>query len=177
MPGESGLVGQHVHVVVEHLQARFGIFHHDAALRVGDDPVQLRHAQLLDGRLAHDGHVCQVCFDFVDGFILAGDPKGEFVGGDVGPAFHGLGLVSGESGEVQPRNGQALVIRAVEVQGDALGGDAHTDQGEPGLGHGPERRGQLVVGGRDDDPFAIGKAPVQVAAEEHVPCLIGESDS
>ena len=162
---------------MEHLQACFGVFHHDAALRVGDDPVQLRHSQLLDGRLAYDGNVCQVRFDFVNACEEAGDPQGEFVGGDVGLAFHGLGLVGGEPGEVQACHGQPLIIRAVEVQGDALGGDAHTDQGEPGLGHGPERRGQLVVGGRDDDPFAIGKAPVQVAAEEHVPCLIGESDS
>ena len=168
MPCKTGLVCQYVGGVAHHLQPFGRGFHHDAAVRVGDDPVQQAYGEVPQA-LVHQRDVRQRGLDVVDGVEVRGNPQGELVrchGGGVGTG--GIGEM-GVAGKVQPGYGQAVFVGAVEVQRVAVRDDGHAQHGAMPCVGGVVARGER-------DGFAVAIRPVQVAAKIQVAVRVGESN-
>ena len=100
-----------------HMHAVRHLFDDDAALAVADDPMQQR--LLLAGHdLGDEGHVLQRLLDFVDGIEIACHPQREFEGRDVVGAFDRLMHELRVAGEIQSRDGQTMLVGAVENTSD-----------------------------------------------------------
>ena len=168
MPRKAWLIGQHVGGVAHHLQAFGRGLHDDAAACVGDDPVQQGDGEVAEA-LVHQRDVRQRCLHVVNVVEVRGDPQGELVRG------HGCGSRArivgevGVAGEVQAGDGQAVLVRAVEVQRKPLRCDGHAQ-------HRAMPRVSGMVARRERDGLAVAVRPVQVAAEIQVSVRVGESN-
>ena len=115
MEAKRRLVGQHVYVVMVHMHAVRHLFDDDAALAVaGHD-------------LGDEGHVLQRLLDFVDGIEIACHPQREFEGRDVVGAFDRLMHELRVAGEIQSRDGQTMLVGAVEIHRTVGHDHAHAD--------------------------------------------------
>ena len=168
MPLQSGLVCQHVGRVAHDLQAFGGRLHHNAARGVGDDPVQQRNGEAAEP-LVHQRDVGQRALHIVNACEVRAHPQRELVrrhGGGARARRFGEVRVAGE---VQPGDGQAVLVGAVEVQREVVGRDGHTHNGAvSGVGG--------VVARRERDGLAVAVRPVKVAAEIQVAVRVGESN-
>lgn len=130
MPRKLGLVCQRVDRVVVNVKAACRALDHDAARGVGDDPMQKRFGlPRRDGRDELD--VFEGPLDFVHGFEVSRHPKRELERGDVAGALDASMRELRAAGEVQARDGQSSLVRAVEIQRVAVHdrADAHDGEG------------------------------------------------
>lgn len=176
VPVEPGLVREHVDVVLEHVQAVRRVLEHDRALRVGDDPVQHRAGVLLVDGPVDDHHVRQGRLHLVHARELRAHPQRELERGDVDRAVDRPGRVGRVAREVEPRDGQARVVAAVEVERGVLLHDAHADDRVLDRAHGTERRAWRVARGRHHDLLPVAARPVEVACQVHAALVVREPD-
>ena len=98
---------------------------------------------LLAGHdLGDEGHVLQRLLDFVDGIEIACHPQREFEGRDVVGAFDRLMHELRVAGEIQSRDGQTMLVGAVEIHRTVGHDHAHADHR---VRHGFAARAEHVV--------------------------------
>ena len=174
---EGRLVGEHIHVVVVDVHAVGHLLDDDATGAIADEPVQ--QGFLLAGHdLGDEGHVLQGFLDLIHGIEVTGHPQREFEGGYVDGAVDRLMGEGGVAGEVKPRDGQSVLVGAVEIH--RLVGHDHADANHRirfGLSLGSEHIVILVGTRGDQNGLSVGEAPVEITAEIHVSFRIGETDA
>ena len=139
--------------------------------------MEKRDRKLVVHGLGDDGHVSQRLLHLVHRREVAGYPQGELVCGEVGLALDGVCLELGVAGEVEPGDGEPLLVGAIEVERDAPDHDARADDRVilPGLD--PKGVMALVAAGSHGNLLAVAAIPIEIAGEVHVALVIGEPDS
>ena len=177
MPVEGGLVGEYVDVVVMDMHAIGHVLDHDGTVLVTDEVMEKRDRKLVVHGLGDDGYVGQCFLHLVYRGEVAGYPQGELVCREVGLTLDGICLELGVAGKVEPGDGEALLVCAIEVERNASDHDARPDDRVilPRLD--PEGVSALVAAGSHGDLLAIAAVPIEVAGEVHVALIIGEPNS
>lgn len=83
MPCKTGLVGQHIEIVVEDLTSFFCVFNDNGSCCISDDPVEKGRWELVADGLVYNDQAIKLVFNLVYCFEVGDAPQRKFVCGNV----------------------------------------------------------------------------------------------